>query len=277
MPSQEAEKTMTYTERYGPWALITGASEGTGREFARQIAARGLPVVLLARRQQPLDELAEAIRAEGGAECVTAPVDLAAPDADERVLDAVGDREIGLYVANAGADPNHSPFLDADLGAWNALAQRNVMTTMQLCHHFGRAMRGRGRGGILLVNSGACYGGGSNLAVYSATKAFELNFGESLWAELRPHGVDVLNLVLGMTDTPAFRAMLEEQGLSLPPGVAAPGDVAAAGLDRLPHGPVHNWDLDDADQGYMPMSAASRRERILAVDEMSKAVFSGAD
>src|SRR3546814_10550242 len=82
---------------------------------------------------------------------------------------------------------------------------------MQCCHHFANAMRARGHGGLLLVNSGACYGGASSMAVYSASKAFVLCFGETLWAELQPHGVDVLNLVLGRTDTPEFRRLLAEK------------------------------------------------------------------
>jgi short-subunit dehydrogenase len=254
---------MTFAEKYGPWALITGASEGTGREFARQVTAAGLPAVLIARREGPLREVADEIRAETGIESVVASVDLSAPDADQQVLAAIGDREIGLYIANAGADPHGARFLDVDLDAWDGLVQRNVVTTMRMCHHLGRAMRERGRGGILLVNSGACYGGGSHLAIYTATKAFELNLGESLWAELRPYGVDVLDVVLGMTDTPAFRELLAEKGIDdVPPGTASPADVARVALGRLGQVPLHNWGLADDEAGYMPMSAAARRDRI---------------
>ncbi|MGX7680297.1 SDR family NAD(P)-dependent oxidoreductase [Jatrophihabitans sp. DSM 45814] len=254
---------MTFSEKYGPWALVSGASEGTGRELARQIAARGLPCVLIARRQGPLREVADQIRTETGLECVIATADLSAADADQQVLAAVDDREIGLYVANAGADPHGARFLDLDLTAWERLVQRNVVTTMRMCHHLGRAMRDRGRGGILLVNSGACYGGGSHLAIYTATKAFELNFGESLWAELRPYGVDVLDLVLGMTDTPAFRELLTKKGINdVPPGTASPANVARVALDCLGEVPLHNWGLADDDAGYLPMSAAARQQRI---------------
>lgn len=264
---------MEFAKRYGPWAVIAGASEGTGRAFARQLAARGLRCILLARREGPLLELAQEIRADSGQECVSASVDLAAPDALERIVAAVGDREVGLFVANAGADPNGALFLDRELEDWLALARRNVLTTVQCCHHFGRAMRARGRGGLLLVNSGACYGGGSFMSVYAGTKAFELGFAEGLWAELRPHGVDVLSLVLGQTDTPALRQLLAEKGLPVPPGLASPDAVAATGLERLAHGPIHNWGLDDSAAGYAPSSATARRERVLMVDRMSRSVF----
>jgi short-subunit dehydrogenase len=264
---------MSFADRYGPWALVAGASEGTGRAFARRIAASGVPSILVARRAEPLAALAKEIRAESGVECVTATIDLAAPDALDRIAAAAGEREVGLFVANAGADPNGSRFLDRNVTVWLELTQRNVMTTVQCCHHFAGLMKRRGRGGLLLVNSGACYGGASFLATYSASKAFALCIGEGLWAELRPHGIDVLNLVLGMTDTPAFRALLAEKGLPVPEDIASPDDVARIGLERLPHGPVHNWGLEDDVAGYAPNSAAARRERILMVDSMSKHVF----
>jgi uncharacterized protein len=262
-----------FAERYGPWAVVAGASEGTGRAFARQIAAQGVKCLLLARRRAPLQALAGEIRGEGGAECIDASVDLSAPDAIDRIREAVGEREVGLYVGNAGADPNGSRFLDRPVGTWLELVRRNVMTTLQCCHHFGRGMRERGRGGLLLVNSYACYGGGSFLATYSASKAFDLCLAEGLWAELRPHGVDVLSLVLGMTDTPAFLALLEEKEMPVPPGVASADEVATFGLSHLSRGPVQNWGAADADAGIAPQSAAARRQRVLAIDQASKHVF----
>lgn len=267
---------MTFAERYGPWAVIAGASEGTGRAFALQLAAQGMHCVLLARRSAPLAALADEIRAQNRVECVTAAIDLAASDASEQIMTIVGAREVGLFVANAGADPNGAAFLDLDLQSWLALAQRNATTTMQCCHHFGSAMRTRGRGGLLLVNSGACYGGASSMAVYAASKAFVLCFGEALWAELRPHGVDVLNLVLGRTDTPEFRRLLAEKGMPVPDNIASSNEVARIGLQRLPHGPVYNWGQADDAAGFAPNSAAARRERIVMIDRISQQIFNRA-
>jgi short-subunit dehydrogenase len=264
---------MVFAERYGPWAVVAGASEGTGAAFARRIAARGVACILVARRQAPLDALAADIRAETGVACVTAAVDLAEADALARMVAAVGSREVGLFVANAGADPNGAHFLDRELDDWLKLVQRNVITTMQCCHHFGRAMRARGKGGLLLVNSGACYGGASFMAAYSASKAFTLNLGESLWAELKPKGVDVLNLVLGRTDTPALRTLLAAKGLPIPPDLASSDAVAEAGLSRLAEGPIHNWGQYDDVAGIAPNSANQRRVRIQAIDAASRSVF----
>ena len=264
---------MSFAERYGPWAIIAGASEGTGRAFARKIAAQGVRCILIARREAPLRALADEIRAESGVECVTATIDLAAPDAHARIVAAVGDREVGLYIGNAGSDPNGSRFLDRDIGAWTDLVNRNVMTTMQCCHHFGGLMRARQRGGLLLVGSGACYGGSSFLAVYAGSKAFEMCMAEGLWAELRPFGVDVLYFALSTTDTPAFHALLAEKGLSAPPNLASPDAVAQVGLARLPHGPIRNWGQEDDVAGMSPNSPDVRRARILAIDESTKRIF----
>lgn len=265
---------MNFTEKYGPWALITGASEGTGSAFARQLAEAGLNLILIARRQGPLDALATEI-ASIGVECVTASVDLAAEDASERIAEAVGQREIGLLIANAGADTNGSAFLDTDIANWDKLVRLNVLTTMRNCHRFGRAMRERRRGGIILVGSGACYGGLNGIAVYSAAKGFLLNFGEALWAELRHSDVNVLNLVMSRTDTPAHRELMERNGQSIPEGMASAEDVAALGLARLPFGPVVNWGEADDEIGMSPNSPAQRRARILAIEEVSRA-YTGA-
>jgi uncharacterized protein len=266
---------MEFAERYGPWAVIAGASEGTGRAFSRHVAAQGLNCLLIARREAPLAELAYEIRSKHSVDCLTASIDLAGEEAADQIAHAAGPREIGILISNAGADPNGARFLDQPIANWNELIARNVVTTMRCCHYFGQKMRERGRGGIILVGSGACYGGATSLAVYSATKAFDLCFGEGLWAELKPHGVDVLNLILGRTDTPAFRALLASKGLAVPGSLASPDDVAEIGIARLPHGPVHNWGLQDDEVGYAISAAAARRARVLAVSAAASSVMKG--
>ena len=259
-----------FGERYGPWALITGASEGTGSAFALRLAAEGISSVLVARREGPLQETAAKVRAKG-VECVAVPADLSAPDAAAKIVAAVGNRDVGLYIANAGADTNGALFLDNDIANWDALVQLNVGTTLRLAHHFGRHLRERGRGGIILVGSGACYGGLNGISVYSASKGFLLNFGEALWAELRGHGVHVLNLILGRTDTPAHRRLMERNGQSIPSGMATSEEVAETGLAQLPYGPDYNWGQANDMAGYAPNSPDDRRARILAIEEKSRA------
>lgn len=263
-----------FSQKYGPWALITGASEGTGAAFAHKLADQGISCVLIARRDGPLQALAGEIRAKG-VECVAASVDLTADDAAQQVIAAAGDREIGLLITNAGADTNGSSFLRGDIANWDQLVTMNVLTTMRLAHHFGQAMAARGRGGILLVGSGACYGGLKGISVYAGAKAFVLCFGEGLWAELRHRGVDVLNLILGRTDTPAHRKLLESKGASIPDDMAQPDDVAAIGLAQLPHGPIYNWGQPNDVAGYAPNSPDDRRARIVAIEEMMSAYSGG--
>jgi short-subunit dehydrogenase len=264
---------MEFAKKYGPWAIVAGASEGTGAAFSRQLAEKGLNLILIARRLAPLDAIAQELRAEFGVECVTASIDLAQPEAYDKILHAAGEREIGLYISNAGADPNGSHFLNRPIQTWVDLVTRNLMNSIRCCHHFGGKMRERGRGGIILVGSGACYGSGPNLATYSGVKAFDLCFSEGLWSELKPHGVDVLNLVMSTTDTPALRELMAKNNLPLPAEIATPEDVAALGLARLPYGPVQNWGLADDEPGYAGTSAAQRRARVEMVAEMSKFVF----
>ena len=264
---------MSFRAKYGPWAVVAGASEGTGQAFARRLAADGIHCVLIARREAPLTVLADELRAAHGVECVTASIDLAKPDAFDRIVEAVAERPVGLFIANAGGDPNGTEFLDQPVEAWIDLVTRNVTTAVRCCHHFGGRMRERGAGGLLLVGSGACYGGANNMAVYSGSKAFDMCLAEGLWAELQPHGVDVLYLSLGRTDTPELRRFLAEKGLPVPPDLASPEAVAALGLERLPHGPIQNWGQADDEVGRLPQSAAQRRQRVEMIAQASRAIY----
>lgn len=258
---------MSFAERYGPWAVISGASEGTGRAFARQVAASGIHCILLARREAPLAELAEQIRSESGVECICASVDLSLPDAFEKIVGVVGDREIGLFINNAGADPNGSHFLDKEVDTWIGMINRNLVTTQRCTHHFAGLMRKRGKGGLLFVGSGAGWGGGPFMATYSGAKAFDLCFTESLWAELKPHNVDVLHLVLTVTDTPALRQLLEDKKQPLPSRMAPPENVAAVGLAQLGRGPHYNWGQ------LIGLRAGWRRLRVGLVAAYSRKIF----
>jgi short-subunit dehydrogenase len=242
-----------FSERYGPWAVVAGASEGVGASVARLLGERGVNVMLVARRQPVLDEVAATVRTETR----TVTLDLSDADADQALMAATDGLEVGLLVYNAGADPYSSQFLDQPLESWAGLVRRNVDTVLGACYRFGGTMVERGRGGIVLVTSGAAWAGGAYMAAYSASKAFDLNLGEGLWAELEPLGVDVLSMVLGATDTPAFRRVLHGREFE---GMADPDDVAREMLDHIGDGPT--WPPDGSPFGPLP-----RRE---AVDLMSQ-------
>jgi short-subunit dehydrogenase len=240
-----------FVDRYGPWALVAGASEGVGEAYARAVAERGLNVVLLARRHDVLDEVAAAIRADTGVETRAIAVDLATPDAAATILSATSDLDVGMLVYCAGADPNYEPFLANPVEVALGLVQRNCIASMQLCHHFAGPMVARGRGGIILVSSGAGLAGGANMVAYSASKAFDMVMAEALWAELHVHGVDVLGLVLSVTDTPALRRLLAKRGViaradsdSPIPGATTAPDTVAEALANLTNGPT--WFVGDS-------------------------------
>ena len=223
--------------KYGPWAVIAGGSEGVGAEFARLLAQAQVNLVLIARKPEPLEATAAACR-DLGVEVRTVAVDLTDSAAVGSVLAATDGLEVGLLVYNAGANTCSAEFLDADLADFGRVLDLNVVTMMALVQHYGRGMRDRRRGAILLVGSMAGYLGSVRHTVYGGVKAFGRIFAEGLWLELRDYDVDVLELVLGVTRTPA----MERVGLNFDvPGlrVAEPAEVAAEGLDRLPHGPVH--------------------------------------
>ena len=255
-----------FEQKYGPWAVISGASDGTGRAFTHQVAAAGIHCIVIARREEMLKELAEEIRSKYGVECAPAAIDLALPDAFGRITEAVGTREVGLFISNAGSDPNGSHFLDRGIDRWLDLVHRNVFTNLRCCHHFGGLMRQRRRGGLLLVGSAAGYGGSRFMAVYSATKAFVWCLAESLWAELRPHNVDVLYIALVATDTPFLQRLLEEKGQKQM-RTSSPEDVARKGLANLMHGPVFDM------LRLLGIRGMWRRFRVLLISYLGKRVF----
>jgi uncharacterized protein len=234
---------VTFAAKYGPWALVVGASDGLGAAFAAGLAERGVNVVLLARRQAVLDQVAAEIKSRTSAQTRTLTVDLAEPGAASAIAAATSDLEIGFLVYCAGADPNFKPFLASPIEAAEAMVQRNCMVLMQLCHHFAPAMVQRGSGGIVIFGSGAGLAGGPNMVAYGASKAFDMVFAEALWAELHDKGVDVLGLILGKTNTPAERQLEYTRGLisspdEVPVGAAAVEDVIAEAFENLASGPT---------------------------------------
>jgi short-subunit dehydrogenase len=227
---------MTDLAKYGPWAVIAGGSEGVGSEFARMLAEDGFNLVLIARKPGPLEETALRCR-QLGVEVRALSVDLLDPESVARISEATSDVEVGLLIYNAGASTCNEPFLEAGLPEFQKVIDLNMSRMLDLVHHFGRPMVTRRRGGILLVGSLSGYMGAVRHSVYAGVKAFSRMFAESLWLELREHNVDVLELVLGVTRTPA----MERIGLNFDaPGMIVndPAEVAREGLDHLADGPV---------------------------------------
>lgn len=243
--SSDTSSDASFADQYGPWALVAGASEGVGEAYAQAMAERGLNVVLIARRQAVLDDVATAIRAEHGVETRAVAIDLAEDGAMAKIVEETAGLEIGMVMYCAGADPNYEPFLANPVEIPLAMVHRNCIVPLQICHHFAGPMEARGKGGIVLVSSGGGLVGAPNMVAYGATKAFDMVMGEALWAELHDKGVDVLSLVLGATDTPALRRLLARRGnLAGPddptpiPGVATSAEVVTEAIANLSNGPT---------------------------------------
>jgi uncharacterized protein len=269
---------MTFATKYGPWALVAGASDGLGAAFAAGLAERGVNVVLLARRQALLDEVAAEINSRTSAQTHTLAIDLAQPGAASAIAAATSDLEIGFLVYCAGADPNFKPFLTNPIEAAETMVQRNCMVPMQLCHHFAPVMVKRGSGGIVIFGSGAGLAGGPNMVAYGASKAFDMVFAEALWAELHDKGVDVLGLILGKTDTPALRQLEHSRGQidsldDMPPGAAAVEDVIAEAFDNLTNGPT--WMVGEDMRAALLMMAALSRNQIVELFTQAAAAAMG--
>lgn len=218
--------------KYGPWALVIGGSEGVGAAFARLLADDGFKLVLVARKQAPLDDLAAELRARG-TEVRIVSADLSRPDVLEKVRATTDDIEIGLLIYNAGANNVRGLFVELPEAVTQSVIAITVLGQANFVRHYGAAMVAGGRGGIILGGSLSGYLGSPTLAAYTASKSFSRIFSEALWAECAPLGVDVLHLNIGFTATPAMAR------LGMPVELAeAPEMVAREGLENIANGPV---------------------------------------
>jgi short-subunit dehydrogenase len=189
---------------------VTGASSGIGMEFARQLAAAGLNLVLVARRLSLLEELGQQLATSYGIQYRAAGLDLAEPGFLTRLEAITHDLDVGLLVSNAGA-LRPGAFLQLETTRLHQLVGVNVVAHLDLAHHFGQRLAARGRGGLLLVASTAGLQGVPFSAEYAAAKGYVLNLAEALHVELEPTGVHVTALLPGAVATP----MLTEFGLDL--------------------------------------------------------------
>jgi hypothetical protein len=224
-------------ERYGGWALVTGASAGIGAEFARAFARDGVPCVLVARRADRLRALAAELQDVHKVEARVVSADLAAPDGAQRVLAALGDLDVGILVNNAGVGYSGA-FERQDPKRLVEMVRLHCTAPVELTAALLPRLRARGRGAIVFSGSVAGCQPLPLHAVYAASKAFDNLLGEALWAELFGSGIDVLALEPGPTET-EFQAAAGE----LPhPGEAADRVVAAA-LRALGHQPsvISGW------------------------------------
>src|SRR6059036_851501 len=216
------------------WVLITGASSGFGEEFARQYAQQGYALVLVARRLDRLQALAESLRQQHRAEVVVEQVDLSDVAAIVRLQERLRERGIAIdiLINNAGHGLQ-GPFADAALDAVLAMVQLDVTSLTAVTHIFAQDMRKRRRGKIVLVASMLAYQGVENFAVYSAAKAYVLRLGEALHRELKRDGITVTALCPGMSDTGFAKAAQQKLTTALKFLMMKPAPVVRAGIRAL--------------------------------------------
>ncbi len=247
-----------FRDRYGPWAIVAGASDGIGAAFASSAAARGCNVVLVSRSEEKLRGTATRIEAEHGVETQIVSVDLTADTMMDDVIAATSALDIGLVVYNAGATHGVARFVDRDVDDQVYLVNLSCRGPVLWAHHFGRRLLARGRGGIVLLSSMSGFVGSALTATYSATKAFDLCLGEGLWREMRPEGIDVLVAVAGLTNTPSMVSSgCKLEGFPL----MEPEEVSEGALRAL-GGPDPVWISDANAEMYAQIRTRPRVEMV---------------
>jgi short-subunit dehydrogenase len=225
-----------FSKRYGPAALVTGASSGIGKAFAEALAARGFDLVVVARRVDRLEALAARLTTEHGIRVTVCGIDLADPSAAQQMLDATASLDIGLVVSNAGFGVK-GEFAAGDARIMAEMLMVNCNVPMQLAHGFIPRLRQRGQGGLIFTSSVEALIGLPYSTAYSATKALVNALGEGLWAELRADGIDVLTLCPGATESEA--AALQGIDLATLQNVMPAQDVACLALENIQNGPTY--------------------------------------
>ena len=241
--------------KYGPAAIVTGASSGIGRSFARLLAEAGFQLLLPARRIDRLKDLAAELEAAHGVSVVPLEVDLNSTEAVETIFAATAAMDVGLLINNAGFR-DAGQYQDIDPARAASMIDINAKLPVLLTHRMLPRLLERGRGGLLFTGSVEANMGLPFSCVYAATKAFIRSLGEGLWGELQGHNIDVLVIEPGSTDTENYA----RQGLdpSASDAVWQPDDVARTGLENIANGPI------------LPVGDATEREAIMSMARMPR-------
>lgn len=215
-------------DRYGPWAVVTGASEGIGRAFADHLAQRGLNLVLVARRGAILEDMAGRYGGEHGIDVRVLAADLSQSAGPDALADVTAALEVGLVVAAAGYGRS-GPLIDSDIDDELRMIDVNCRSVLSTAAHFGRRFAGQRRGGIILLSSLFAFQGVPRAANYAATKAYVQSLAEGLRIELAPFGVDVVASAPGPVQSGFARRADMRMGLAAPTAEVARATLAALG------------------------------------------------
>ncbi len=223
----------SFKEKYGPYALIAGGSDGLGFAFAEAAARRGLNLILMARQKERLEAAAVKLKETYNVDVIAFTADMADFENVKKMIKGL-DVSIGLLIYNAAFAPialfeNTS---EEDLALAAAV---NVKAPLLITKLLSGPMIAKKRGGIVLMSSLAGTQGSPNLASYAATKSFNAILGEGLWKELKPHGVDVIACCAGAILTPGYK---QAEKSKQAPGTLNADAVAEQTLKALGKGPI---------------------------------------
>lgn len=204
--------------------MIAGASEGIGGAFANHLAKEGLDLVLIARRLQPLKQLAESLEIKYSVKVLCISCDLSDDDAVMKIQEKLDGREINILVYNA-VQSYIGPFIENTPENHIQMSRLNMITPLNMLHRYGERMLSRGRGAIVLMSSLAGFQGSGYLSMYAATKAFNRILAESLWFEWKSSGVDIIACCAGATATPNFKNTNPEKNGFFAPRILTPEEI----------------------------------------------------
>jgi uncharacterized protein len=229
--------TADFTDRYGPVAVITGASSGIGYAFAEELAGRGLDLVVTARRLDRLEELATRLTRQHGVKVTSRQADLADPAAPRQLVEFTAGMDVGLVISNAGFGLRRGPHEAHNAATLTTMLMLNCHAPSALAHGFVPRLRARGKGGIIFTSSVEGAIGGPYSAAYSASKAMVTALGEALWGELAETEIDVLTLCPGKTVSEA--AVKQGFDPSTLDDAMPAREVARLALEHIKDGPTY--------------------------------------
>ncbi len=217
-----------FLERYGSWAIVTGASSGIGREMALELARMKFNLVVVARDKEQLEALARQLTEHFDVSVIVACADLGTRQGVQSVLESTVELDVGLFIASAGFGTSGS-FLESDLETEEDLLGVNCSAVLTMSHHYARRFAARGRGGIVLLGSIVGFQGSPNAANYAASKAYVQSLAEALHVELKPHGIDVIAAAPGPTRSRFADRANMQMGATVEPDVVARRTLSALG------------------------------------------------
>ena len=263
---------MDLKQRYGTTAMVAGASEGIGAAFANYLAKEGFDLVLIARRLQPMQQLAETLQSTYNIKVTCVTCDLSDDDAVPQILEKLDGREINLLVYNA-VQSYIGPFIRNTPENHMQMARLNMITPLNMIHLFGEKMLAKGQGAIILMASLAGFQGSGFLSMYAATKAFNRILGESLWFEWKNSGVDIIACCAGATSTPNFRNTNPEKSSFFAPRILSPDEIPVECFRKLGRQPSYIAGRGNRVASFIMQKILPRKAAINIMGETTRKMY----